>query len=119
MCAPSKEGLPKLLIVGRCGSVRESGLAVVAQATISQAARRAGRNRCDLCNRKGTIKNPLTRHHCDGNPRNNQPTNFMVVHRILCHTFADFVTQWHMYHDKTATFAAIARAWRSFQFKTE
>lgn len=83
----------------------------------SNAVRRTGKSRCELCNRKGTESNPLTLHHADGDNRNNDPSNFMVLHRKLCHTFGDFIAQFHLHHGKRATPDIIRSAWRSFTWR--
>lgn len=86
-------------------------------AALSQAVRRLNKDRCDLCGQHGSDRNPLTRHHCDGDNKNNDQSNFMVVHRVLCHTFADFISQFYLHHGKKADFKIIRRAWNSFSWR--
>lgn len=57
-----------------------------------------GVDKCELCHEPGTLANPLTAHHADGNRFNNDDSNFLVCHRWLCHTWADWLTQWFMSH---------------------
>ena len=85
-------------------------------APISQAVMRMGKTRCELCNKRGTESNPLTRHHADGNNRNNELENLMVAHRILCHTFADFITQAYAQYRVAATPTIIKQAWKEFHW---
>jgi hypothetical protein len=40
----------------------------------------------------------------------------MAVHRLVCHTFADFITQFYAYHHSKATFSVIKRAWLTFNW---
>ena len=87
--------------------------------TVSKAVKRTGKSQCDLCRRVGTEKNPLTRHHADGNPRNHDPVNYMVLHRTLCHTFGDFITQFYSHYGVVATPVIIKQAWQSFTWKGE
>ena len=82
----------------------------------SAKVRSMGIKRCQLCNRVGHAKSMLTIHHCDGAPRNNDPDNLLVVHRILCHTFADFVTQFYAMYKVSATPTIIKQAWREFHW---
>jgi hypothetical protein len=83
----------------------------------SNAVRRTGKNQCDLCGKRGSERNYLSLHHIDGNPKNNHASNKMVVHRFLCHTFADFITQWYKSHNGAATFKQIKVAWTTFNWK--
>lgn len=64
--------------------------------TASKAVKRLEIEHCELCGKPGEIANPLTVHHCDGDRHNNHRSNFMVVHRWQCHTWADAVTQCYM-----------------------
>ena len=66
---------------------------VPAKKVRSQKCVSLGVDRCELCLEPGTLINPLTAHHCDGNRFNNDDSNFLVVHRWLCHTWADWFTQ--------------------------
>lgn len=99
-------------IVGR---LRIGGLGLLPRggyvAPMSNAARRTGRNRCDLCDSRGSERNPLSRHHADGNSHNNDPANHMVLHRFLCHTAADFITQLLKARGQKATFADVEHGW--------
>lgn len=82
--------------------------------TASKAVKRLGNTWCELCGKGGTEDNPLTLHHSDGDRGNNHPTNFLVVHRWRCHTFADAVTQEYMHRaGRPATWAVIKKAYRS------
>ncbi len=81
----------------------------------SQRVRRLGKTHCELCLRRGSESNPLSCHHSDGDTRNNDPANLMAVHRILCHTYADFVTQLMTSRGQTATPIVIKRAWHAMQ----
>lgn len=80
-------------------------------AAMSNAVRRTGRNQCDLCGNRGSERNPLTRHHVDGNSKNNDSLNHMVVHRVLCHTMADFITQMLKATGTVPTYKHIHAAW--------
>lgn len=81
-------------------------------APMSQAVRRLGRDKCELCLEPGIESNPLTRHHCDGDHENNEVANFMVAHRWRCHTFADAITQMGMNKGVKITPDDIIWAWR-------
>lgn len=84
----------------------------------SNAVARLGKDRCDLCGKPGTTKNSLTRHHADGDNKNNDAENHMVLHRILCHTFGDFITQFYARYGVAATPVLIKRAWVSFTWSS-
>lgn len=84
---------------------------------VSTAVQRIGQTRCELCKKKGSNRNYLSLHHIDGNPKNNIRSNKMAVHRYLCHTFADFITQHYRSRGKSATRAQILMAWTTFHWK--
>lgn len=80
---------------------------------MSNAVRRTGITRCQLCHRKGSPSNQLTVHHINGDRRDNSPNNKMVAHRILCHTTADMVTQFCQAKGEDVTYDLIRQVWRS------
>lgn len=80
-------------------------------APYSLAVKKLGILFCQLCSEEGTESNPLTRHHCDGDAKNNDRSNFLVVHRWRCHTFADSVTQLGMHEKSLITPEDIIWCW--------
>ena len=78
----------------------------------SEAVRRLGILECELCGEPGKETNPLTRHHCDGDHKNNSTENFLVVHRWLCHTWADWFTQLFMSRNLKADHSDIIWAYK-------
>lgn len=79
--------------------------------TRSQKVVRLGKDRCELCHKKGTTSNPLTAHHINGNPREDKKENLMALHRIFCHTAGDLITQTLLAYGFTPTREDILSYW--------